>query len=87
MRGMKRVLLVIGLATVPMLGPLPGASAADPSGLTRVDPPGLTRVEPPGLSRPRPAPVPLLGVGLPAFALAGAAVAGYRFWRRRRAKA
>jgi hypothetical protein len=31
-------------------------------------------------------PAPLLGAGLPAFALGGVAFAGYRYWRRRRAR-
>lgn len=87
MRGLKRALLVIGLATFPVLASPPVATAADPPGLTRANPPGLTRADPPGLRKPRPAPVPILGVGLPAFAAAGAALAGYRLWRRRRAKA
>lgn len=87
MRGVKRVLLVIGLATFPMLGSLPAATAADPPGLAKANPPGLAKANPPGLSKPRPAPVPILGVGIPAFAAAGAAFAGFRFWRRRRAKA
>jgi hypothetical protein len=29
-------------------------------------------------------PAPLLGAGLPAIVAAGAAIAGYRLWRRRR---
>jgi hypothetical protein len=32
----------------------------------------------------RPAPAPLLGAGLPAILAAGAALAGYRLWRRQR---
>jgi hypothetical protein len=31
-------------------------------------------------------PAPLLGAGLPAFALGGVAFAGYRLWRRSRAR-
>lgn len=31
-------------------------------------------------------PAPLLGAGLPAFALGGLALAGYRYWRRRRGR-
>jgi len=45
------------------------------------------RFDPPPVERPprvvRGAPAPVLGAGLPAIVIAGAALAGYRLWRRR----
>lgn len=93
----KRVLIVLSLAAVPLLGPIGSGSpalAADPPGLSVAKKRVTTVlkrlpvvVKKPVDRKTRGAPAPLLGVGLPAFAMAGAAFAGLRFWRRRRSQA
>lgn len=93
----KRVLIVMSLAAVPLLGPVGSGStalAADPPGLSVAKKRVTTVLKRlPVVAKkhvnknPRRAPAPLLGVGLPAFAMAGAAFAGFRFWRRRRSQA
>ncbi len=90
----KRILIVLSLAAVPLLGPVGSGStalAADPPGLKKVVTTVVKRLpvvaKKPNKRNPREAPAPLLGVGLPAFAMAGAAFAGFRAWRRRRSQA
>lgn len=52
-------------------------AAARPVGVPPADPPD----DAPG--RVRGAPAPLLGAGLPAIITVGAALVGYRLWRRK----
>jgi hypothetical protein len=65
-------------------------ASADPPGIaraiqnvpSRIVP--ILRTPPPRGGGPvRPAPAPLLGAGLPAILVAGAALTGYRLWRRK----
>ena len=94
MRKIKRAIIVLSLAAVPFMAPGPQGGvtlAADPPGLARAQAIVVAKkpiivVKKPIRVKPKPAPAPLLGVGLPAFALAGFALAGYRFWRRRSPK-
>jgi hypothetical protein len=46
--------------------------------------PAIRNPPPRGGGPVRPAPAPLLGAGLPALLVAGAALTGYRLWRRKR---
>ena len=49
-------------------------------------PPGVPPIDPPddAPGQVRQAPAPVIGAGLPVIIVAGAAVIGYRLWRRRR---
>ena len=95
---MKRLLIISAIITVANLasfspitapafaqqnpGPPPGQGQTPPGQVT--PPPGQVR-NPPGQDG-RGVPAPLLGVGWPALALAGAALAGYRLRQRKRSQ-
>ena len=78
---MRRLLIILALITVANVASIspiiaPASAQQNPGRPPGPPPPG--QVRPPG----RDVPAPLLGVGWPALALAGAALAGYRLRQR-----